>query len=229
MPKPLERRQLKATQVFDLEDAFARARRVRGLHPRPFGEIRFYNVARIADGGTPEYWSQPLALRTVLNPSGYHLFFNDYLLADGSKRANFLTEGDYLIRIEAQYYQPVERSVTLPMPDPKQPEFFDLVPGYAYPFPFPVLNGHGLTLLYGKVQNADGAGLARVVVTVDGEAISYETDQAGQWVLVFPNDWETGSVTLRFMLPDGSSQTLADVLVNQGEINSVPAVTVPVN
>jgi hypothetical protein len=227
MPKPLERRQLKATHVFDLEDAFARARRVRGPHPRPFGKIQFYNVARIVDDDTPEYWPQPLALCTVLNPSGYHLFFNDYLLADGSRRANFMAAGDYLIRVESQFYQPLAGRVTLPMPDPNQPAFYDLAPGYSYPFP--ALPGHALTLLYGKVQNADGDGLARVLITVDDQTISYETDQAGQWVLVFPDDWETGNVTLQFTLPDGSSQMLADVLVNQGEINSIPAVTVPVN
>ena len=119
MMKPLERRQLKAAQVFDLEDAFARARRTKGHHPRPFGTIHFAIVAQIGDGRGREELAQPLKLITVQNPSGYQLFFGDYQLPNGTRRQNILADGQYVVRIEAQYYQPVEQNIFLPMPDPQ--------------------------------------------------------------------------------------------------------------
>lgn len=224
--KPLEHHRTKATQVFDLWDAFAHTRRIHGSHPKPFGQIKFYAVAQITDGDVRKNFNQPLEMLTKLSPSGYHLFFGDFGLHDHSNRINILDEGQLAIYVAAQYYQPIERTdVIIPMPDPHNPISIDLQPGYAYPFPrLPV---HHLTLLYGKVQNANKDGLANVTVTDQAETIHYWTDQSGQWVLIFPDDWETGTVNLNFTLPDGLSQTLDDIEVEQGQINSIPPVTLP--
>lgn len=223
MLKPIAQRQIKATQVFDLEDAFARERRIHGRHPRPFGWLTFYVVAQLSDTDSRQDFAQPLKLITVPNLSGYHLFFGQYALDDKTKRQNLLADGRYFIRVEGQYYQPIEEVVTLPMPDPEQPVFFDLLPGYAYPW----LQHYGrhFTLLYGKVQDGNEDGIANVTITVEAQSIQYQTDQTGRWGLRFPDTWQTSTVTLHFTKRNGSSQSVANVLVIQNQTNSIPPVT----
>ena len=135
MIKPLERHQVKATQVIDLTDVYSRDRRVNGQRPRPYGKIQFFIAARIA-GGVREDFVTALELHTIVNPSGYHLFFGTYLLPDGSKRAGLLADGQYVMRVYGQYYQPNEHTdFSIPMPNPNAPLTIDLEAGYAYPFP----------------------------------------------------------------------------------------------
>lgn len=220
----LERRQNIALQVFDLEDSFARNRRVRGPHPRPFGNIQFFIVAQFV-GGVQEFFSNPFELKTVLNPSGYHLFFGKFFTTDKVERTTLFDNGRYTIRVQSEYYQPIEKDVDLPMPDPHTPLFIDLKPGYAYPFPTTQISP--LTLLYGKVQNNKGNGLANITISAAGIPSSYLTDTNGQWVLIFPNNWQTDHVTIQFLLPDNTSQQFPNIEVIQGRTNSVTPFMLP--
>ena len=69
MIKPLERHQVKATQVIDLTDVYSRDRRVNGQRPRPFGKIQFFIAARIA-GRVREDFVTALELQTIVNAGG---------------------------------------------------------------------------------------------------------------------------------------------------------------
>jgi hypothetical protein len=220
---------LKAVQIFDLEDHYAREQAGRGRHPRPFGPIKFYAVGQVVNLSRRDFY-EPLELVVQRNPSGYHLFFGVIRLPNGEKRRSYLADGTYMIRVESRYYQRDEWRVTLPMSDPKVPTFFDLLPGYMYPFPkaSTLSGGLGPTLLRGGVYDANRQGIARITVEVVGkEHIAYLTDESGQWVLVFPDDPDDpppDNVTVRFKLSDGTIKGEEDVDIEPGHENSLAPV-----
>lgn len=230
----------RASQVFDLEDAYARERKVRGRHPRPIGPVRLYVVGRMANGDRQDL-HKPLELVVRRNPSGYYLFFGlvrlpngrthrsylaDGTYVDSATRRSYLDDGKYVVRVESRYYQPVEQEVDLPMPEPKEPTSIDLSPGYAYPFPKTSTrpDGGGPTLLRGSVHYADGRGIAEVKIEVVGqEEPAYWTDGSGQWVLVFPDTQPPGDVTVRFTL--GETSVERDATIVLGHEKSLAPVT----
>lgn len=222
----LELRRLAATLIFDLEDAFARRRGVHGPHPRPSGGIRFSMVGTMV-GGTRQPIDPPLQLRVLANPSGYHLFFGSVSLQNQSRRMDNVAPGQYVVRIDSDFYQRAEREdIMIPSAFGSSvgkaaqiaPYFFDLQPGYAYPFPSvsTLPNGSGVTLLRGVLRNADGTGMAGAKVQAVGQSNTYSTDESGQWVLVFPDTHPSGAVTVHFELPDGSVRDVTKVMVQQG-------------
>jgi len=164
MSATLEFRRLAATLIFDLEDAFARQRGVNGPHPRPSGKINFSVVGTMVAGARQPI-TPPLPLKVLANPSGYHLFFGTSALR-GPQRSTSLPAGQYVVRVDSDFYQRSERTdITLPSVfSPKgpvapliAPYFFDLQPGYAYPFPSvsTLPNGSGTTLLRGVLRGAE--------------------------------------------------------------------------
>jgi hypothetical protein len=216
----LRLRQLRsAAGIFDLEDRFARERGVHGTHPRPIGKVKYWLVGRVVDG-TREAFATPIQLLTVRNPSGYDLFFDRVHQRTSAISRLDLTPGTYLLRIETQFYQTREFTVTLPLSD--SPHSIDLEPDYRYPFPPASMSNIGSpTLLRGTVYGADGEGLENVAIAAIGGSNDYVTDVTGQWVLVFPEDQTTGDVELRFTLPDASIVDVPSVTVVQGQASSL--------
>lgn len=145
-------------------------------------------------------------------------------------RRAFQSAGVYTVRIESRYYQPLEADIELPMPDRRVPAFFDLAPGYLYPFPRSRLpGGGGPTLLRGRVVDGAHQGIERITIQVVGqETIAYFTDNSGQWILVFPDTQPSGLVSLRFLRPDTTSEIVNAISIEQGTESSLaPVVLVP--
>ncbi len=174
----MDLQRLTAALIFDLEDSYARDRGVNGPHPRPFGSFDYFITGRVVSG-VPQLLESPLALKVVRNPTGYGVFFGDMLSRAGNTlRANLL-DGTYILRIESQFYQPAERNdIVLPSvfasgspgPGTLAPWFFDLSPGYAYPFPdsSTLSRGRGPTLLRGTLLAPDGTGIQGAAIQVVG-------------------------------------------------------------
>jgi hypothetical protein len=232
MSPTLELRRLSATLIFDLEDAFARQRGVNGKHPRPTGGINFSIVGTVA-GGNRQPITPSLQLQVVANPSGYHLFFGGTKSLSRSRQTSGLAPGQYVVRVDSDFYQRTERDdVMIPSnfaaqaPQAKSvaPYFFDLQPGYAYPFPSvsTIPGGRGPTLLRGVLRNTDGTGIAGATVQVVNQSNAYTTDDTGQWVLVFPDSQPTAAVTVHFVFPDGAAKDVAGVPLRQGNTNGLP-------
>jgi hypothetical protein len=148
---------------------------------------------------------EDLELDVVHNAAGFGLFYGNAGPA-GADTPRRLDDGTYVVRVLAGgVYQPVERpDIVLPTPSPAYG--FDLDPGYAYPFPSGAASAHGAapTLLRGGLQAPDATGIAGARVEVAGTTRAYTTDEAGQWVLVFPEGQASGPVTVRIELPDGT-------------------------
>jgi hypothetical protein len=226
---PYKRQFSNAIQVFDSEDRYARERGVRGPHPRPLGSVRFYAVGQVINDERQDF-HQPLELIVRRNPGGYFLFFGHVRLPNGATRQHILDDGTYVVRVESTYYQQMEREdVDIPLVDPEAPVFWDLSPGYTYPFPktSTLPGGLGPTLLRGGVLDAGGEWLAGVVMEVLGQPdLTYLTDASGQWVLAFPDSQTAGSVTVRFTARDGSSEDV-DATIEPGRETSLPPLVLP--
>jgi hypothetical protein len=204
--------------VFDLEDAFGRERGVRGPHPHALGPVKFLLAGRFVNGVRVDFGS-PLEMIIKNNPSGYHLFFGLVKSADMSVRRALVEGTRYIVRVESSFYQVVERDDILwPMPHPVTPYFFDLQPGYAYPFPRESGLGGGLgpTLLRGALLTSGGEGVAGATVRVQNRPGEYRTDRTGQWVLAFPDSQSFGNVILDISAPDTSTQIQVIAMVEQG-------------
>jgi hypothetical protein len=199
----LDVRHLTATLVFDLEDGYARDRGVAGPHPRPLEPVRYLVVGEVV-GGARQDFVEPLELQVRQNSDGYDLFFGRHRLPDG-RVVSVLRPGTYVVRVESDLYQAVERDDVM-LPEPASPYLFTLEPGASYPFPSGTLipRSLGPTLLRGVLQDFGGDGVEGATVEVPGQSNTGRTDASGQWVLVFPDSIASGSVTIRFGLPDGT-------------------------
>ncbi|MBV9960428.1 MAG: carboxypeptidase regulatory-like domain-containing protein [Acidobacteria bacterium] len=214
-----EIRRLSASLIFDLEDRFARARGVRGPHPRPIEPIRFFVTAEIIGGvgGIRQDFVRPLELVVQRNPGGYYCFFGTVRMPDGSTRRGALAPGAYAVRAESRFYQRVEREDVV-LPTPGSSYFYDLPPGYAYPFPTEstLTGGRGLTLLRGGLYETDGRGVAGATIEVIGLSEPYLTDETGQWVLLFADTQASTNVTVRVTFPDATFEDVLNVPIVQG-------------
>jgi hypothetical protein len=184
-----------AALVFDPVDTFARDFGALGLAPRPQGDLAYSAVARVV-GGASQALAPPLRLVTLRNADGYDLFIGLVERPGAPGRRLPLDAGEYQVRVSSPLYQPLDLDVIVPMPDPRTPTLVELGPGYAYPFPAGRRPGTqtdvgqaGLTLLRGGLGATDGSGIAGAVVSASafGQAVTYRTDDSGQWVLVFPD------------------------------------------
>ncbi|MCP4659826.1 MAG: hypothetical protein GY856_30860, partial [bacterium] len=208
-------------------------------HPRPLGKVEFRVLGEV-DGESRRDFEQPLEMTVVPNPSGFHLFFGEVRRPErgsrgfprrgtnggfpqrGTNGAFLLGEGTYAVRVESEFYQLVERRDVL-MPEPAAPYFCDLDPGYAYPFPHcsTLSGGRGPTLLRGCVFDRAGDGVEGVRVEAEPALSDYQTDETGQWVLVFPDSLPDGEIAVRYHGPDGAVSEITDVPLLQGRENSL--------
>jgi hypothetical protein len=205
--------------IFNLEDVFARERRARGRHPRPLGAVKFLLVGRVVNGAREDF-KPPLEMIIKNSSSGYHLFFGRIKSADRYARRALVDGTRYVVRVESDFYQPIERDDILwPIPRPVDPYSFDLRPGYAYPFPKESSLGGGLgpTLLRGALLSPGGEGIAGATLRVQNQSNDYHTDRTGQWVLVFPDNQASGNVTLDILSADPPTQIqVPNVTVRRG-------------
>lgn len=205
-----------AAAIFDLEDRYARWRGVRGRHPRPLGKVEFRVLGEVT-GERRRGFEKPLEMTVVPNPSGFHLFFGEVRRPAHGSRAFSLGEGIYTVEVRSEFYQRAVRRDVL-MPEPAAPYFFDLAPGYAYPFPYSstLSRGRGPTLLRGCVFDRAGGGIEGVRVEAERAVYDYQTDANGQWVLVFPDSLPDGEIGVRYHGPDGALTEITDVPLLQG-------------
>lgn len=247
-----ERRWSRAVWIFDLEDQYLREhrRRSRSYHPRPIGSLQFWLSGEVV-AGVPTPYPEPFEMMMVKNPSGYYLFFGEVRTPSRTtrrpagrehRRAQQLMPGTYAVRITSVLYQEqVRHDIQVPMPNPNDPMsgtpyFFDLTPGYAYPFPetFSYRDDQFVlgcpnqgsveerpgspTLLRGGLVTFDGQPLqgAAVQVDVGSRSYTYTTDETGQWVLVFDRTHSTGPVVVRVTPPAGPSVDVDGVCVIRG-------------
>ena len=207
-------RTLSASAVFAVEDRHARERGVRGPHPLPIAPVRFRAVARITSAGRVDF-DADLDLDVVRNPSGFELFYGSAAAAGERRR---LADGTYaVLALSGGIYQSLERD-DVAIPAPTAPYLFDLDPGYAYPFASAAASarGAGPTLLRGGLQGPSGEGIRGARVDVQGTTRTYTTDESGQWLLVFPDSQQSGAVTVRFRLPDGTTVNVPGIQVVAG-------------
>ena len=141
-----------AMRAITLVDRFAQLRGTRGPFPTVMGDIRFLLLARIGENG-PRPFDPPLRLRPLKNPSGVYLFQRD--AAVGAGPAVAIAPGRYLVRIEGDFYQPLEEEIDFPL-DPPEALTLSLLPGPAYPFPDLTLKQNRLTLLRGGLFEIGG-------------------------------------------------------------------------
>lgn len=216
----------RAYQIFDLEDAFARDRGLRGEHPRPLGDVRFLLVDRHVNGDRVPL-DPPYELIVRRSPSGYDLFFGEvWVERPGGRRRQRLPEGTYQLNVETAFYQIEEAAVTFPMEDPQQAIAISLHPGYNYPFAnatnLPLsTNGafpswRGPTLIRGSLYHTDGSPVQNATVTLAEPDVTsqptYRTEAGGQWLLIVPveafravdvgGDGVTRPMSLSFSWPD---------------------------
>jgi len=210
-----------AAAIFDLEDRYARQRGVRGRHPRPLGKVELRVLGEV-DGETLRDFEQPLEMTVVPNPSGFHLFFGEVRRPGRRGRTFLLGGGTYAVRVESEFYQRAERRDVI-MPEPAAPYFFDLDPGYCYPFPHcsTLSGGRGPTLLRGGIFDRAGGGVEGVRVEAERALDDYRTDETGQWVLVFPDSLPDGEIAVRYRRPDGAVTEITDVPLLQGRETSL--------
>lgn len=101
----------------------------------------------------------------IINLSGYYCFVN-------------IPDGNYILTIESTYYKFIEKTISLPYPDPMKPvETILLTPQPGYPFP------QGTTLVKGIVAITEP--VADAIVTVRGTTVQTTTNEKGEFLLFF--------------------------------------------
>lgn len=207
-------------------DEFARLRGTRGPFPPLVGPVRFTLVEEITDNG-PVPLDPPLRVRAEVNPSGVYLFTDEVTVGD---RLVFrFPAGIFRLRVESDFYQTLEQVIVFPI-DLSQMPTLRLLPGPAYPFPDLTVGQNPLTLLYGTLFEPGGAQpiAGAEVIIVDPlnnwPFKSCVTGPNGDWVVAMPFGVAAPAValTLRFVLPDGSTFNVPDVQVQPGTENSLP-------
>jgi hypothetical protein len=182
--------------------------------------IKYYVLGKIENGVRRDF-NRTLELVIKRNPSGYDLFFGQLQLPNGTLYQSVLDAGRYVLRLQSDFYQPLERD-DIDLPAPRDPYSIDLEPGFAYPFSESTgTHGGGPTLVRGSAYASDGKGVAGVVVETANGASRYRTDATGQWALVLPEAQSPGNLIVRFSWPDGRVDTTA-VSIFPGKTVTLP-------
>jgi hypothetical protein len=223
-----EFRTLTATLVFDLTDEFAKIRGTRGPFPRPIEPIRIFATARVTPD--PVVFNPPLQLIVQRNGIGYHVFHNSMKRSDGTVVKKALISGTYDLRVEGDFYQPAVLPGVV-VPAARTAASFSLLPAYNYPFPLELkpTGGRGFALLRGSLHTREGAPIAGARINVDpisADVTTYETTDAGQWVLVcrdtfFPPGVTTKDVTVVVTPPGGPAINVPTVTIDKGKERSL--------
>jgi hypothetical protein len=248
MVRILERRMLRAVMAFDLSDGFPALRgHFDELPPggqprfiaqqRPLGPITMRLLRRTAPD--PIAYTPPLEMVIERTSAGAALFFGRHRLpGETEPRRVHLPDGRYTVRIASPFYRTQEREVVVNGDDPPPPETVVLLPSWGYPFaevaPLRIDGtdpadcaarppGNGPTLLRGTLAAVDGTPLSgAIIATADAaDAAPYETDESGQWVLVFRDTRPSGARALTISRPNALDETVAGVCVVRGRVTSL--------
>jgi hypothetical protein len=251
LPQILEHVGTNAIMILDIEDRYARDRKLRGDHPRAIEPLRFW-LLRMNAGGNVRNFPEPYEMVFTRNTGGYHLFFGQ-VIPSGSLRPISLsfsngacrlrvtselgairrTKMPALGKIASMLYQSAELDVTLiGLPsgvvgmDSAAP--LALEAGYAYPFPpsLPVKpDGQG-NCTSGPVAGQPGPTLLRGSLhTLDGSGMLGATVNAPGAQSSYTTD-SSGHWVLVFddAQPSGKLAVTMDI-PNQGVL-SLPGVCV---
>jgi hypothetical protein len=230
----LETRRAVPQLVIDVADGFLAARAAPGAgRARPRTPVRARVLTRVT--GPVETFDPPWRLVTTTTPGGFLAWFGrvrrdsigDAANGEGD-RAGVLGPGTYDVELVAAGYQPTVLQAAIP-PDGAPPSVLtvDLEAGPDYAFPGetadvnlpPAGRSTGPTLLRGQILALDGSGLADVPVAAP-LAIPAVTDRNGSWVLVFPDDTQSGNVTVTAAI--GGAAVTATSAIVAGRRTSVP-------
>jgi hypothetical protein len=106
-------------------------------------------------------------IRAIKNRSGYYVFLN-------------LSEGEYKVQVESEYYFREEAIVKPSNLEPLNPVVsVTLKPTPFYPF------ASGATLIRGMVQDSDGNSISGAELEVIGKEVNSKTTNKGEFVLFF--------------------------------------------
>ncbi len=143
------------------------------------------------------------------NLSGYYCFTD-------------VPDGDYHLRIESEFYFPIEKPVDVPFldpanPDPKNPvDEIELKPHPGYPFP------ENATLVRGVVSNTGP--VVKADVKVVGKPIETITDEKGEFVL-FCKGIKQENVTIE--ISKGGNTRVVPTTIEEGKTVSTKTITFP--
>jgi len=106
-------------------------------------------------------------IRAIKNRSGYYVFLN-------------LSEGEYKVQVESEYYFREEAIVKPSNLEPLNPVVsVTLKPTPFYPF------ASGATLIRGMIQDSDGNSISGAELEVIGKEVNSKTTNKGEFVLFF--------------------------------------------
>ena len=143
-------------------------------------------------------------LKALKNLSGYFCF-------------NDLLSGLYIISVDSDYYFNVNKTVFLPLPEPKNPVIeIILYPKPNYPF------SDQATLVRGLVS--DGEPIVDAEINVVGKAIQSSTNKKGEFVLQFKGIKQE-SITIE-ITKYGRSVTV-NAQINEKKITSLGVIKFP--
>jgi hypothetical protein len=206
----LETRRAVPQLVIDVADGFLASRAAPGRgRVRPRVPVRARVLTRVT--GPVETFDPPWRLITTTTPGGVLAWFGhvrpdsvgDSASGEGD-RVGVLGPGTYDLELVAAGYQPTVLQAAIPAAGaPPSVLTVDLEAAADYVFPGEVADVNlpsagrstGPTLLRGQVLALDGSGLADVPVAAP-LAVPARTDRNGSWVLVFPDDTPSGTVTV---------------------------------
>lgn len=199
--------------------------------PPAFGPLCLDVLRRLASRGVKaRTYSPAVRLKLVANPSGVQVSFNRVDGADGATYAGYFAPGRYDVVVRSPFYRafPLDGA---PFPDGADaalrelPVAVALEPGYAYPFPrLRRQNGKMQpTLLRGLIDCAPASAGGFLIEAVRIRTVApYLTDESGQWLLVLPDDFETGEIAIRITAPDGRRRTVGALRIVAGEATTAP-------
>jgi hypothetical protein len=163
-----------------------------------------YAKSTVPRGAATAFYSvASLKFEAIENPSGYRVFEE-------------LPPGPLTIEIQASGYLSERRSVTLPLPNPLNPELVVLKPNWLYAFP------PGATLIRGRVEGADGP-VEEVQVRLVNTGVESRTGRTGHFVLYFGPLTEVALNNAGFVkAPDGTTSFQLGVSHAEYETRTIP-------
>ena len=219
-----ERYVSESAAVITLVDEFARQRGTRGDMPAPIPPLRFSLIAQeIAAVMTP--LDPPLGLIAQRSGSGAVYVFANEVRERRGELPFRIAPGRYRLRIEGDYYQPLELDLDWPptaaslVPQP-------LMPGYHYPFPDVTLPSSRITLLRGTVvRGVRGDPVANATVTVTNTPAGFttaRTDKSGAWVVAFRHaNANEINATVTISIPGEPDVVVNNVVLKAGRDNAL--------
>ncbi|PYQ28916.1 MAG: hypothetical protein DMF56_14690 [Acidobacteria bacterium] len=217
-----ERYVTEAAGVITLVDQFAKERGTRGEMPSPIPPLRF---SLIAHGLAMTPLDPPISLAAQRSGSGTVYVFADEARDRRGEPSLRIAPDRYRLRIEGDYYQPLELDLEWP-PTPATLLPQPLLPGYNYPFPDVTLPSSRMTLLRGTVvRGVRGDPVPNATVTVANTPAGFttaRTDKSGAWVVAFRHaNANDINATVTIAIPGEPDVVVNAVVLKAGQDNAL--------